>query len=140
MKVERLEQIATPMVNKFYQAHKVRGRANKQDEVWVVKCPYIVAACRVQNRAGALFLSTLFVVEQYRSQGIAKQIILEVLSQHTQPIFTFAYTHLEAFYRSVKFTSADALPDELAGMLNAYRQQGRNIIAMKYKPEWPLRR
>ena len=134
MKVERLEQIATPLVNKFYQAHNVRGRANKQDAVWVVKSPVIIAACRIQNRAGALFLSTLFVAEQYRGQGIAKQIILEVLSQQNQPIFTFAYAHLETFYRAVQFSCADALPDELACMLNAYRQQGRNIIAMKYQP------
>jgi len=134
MKVERLEQIAIPLVNKFYQAHNVRGRANKQDEVWVVKSQSIVAACRIQNRAGALFLSTLFVAEAYRGQGIAKQIILEVLSQHNQPIFTFAYTHLEAFYRAVQFTCVNALPDELACMFSAYRQQGRNIIAMKYQP------
>ena len=134
MKVERLEQIAIPLVNKFYQAHNVRGRANKQDEVWVIKSQSIVAACRIQNRAGALFLSTLFVAEAYRGQGIAKQIILEVLSQYTQPIFTFAYAHLEAFYRAAQFTCADALPDELSCIFNAYRQQGRNIIAMKYQP------
>ena len=94
MKVERLEQIATPLVNKFYQAHNVRGRANKQDAVWVVKSPVIIAACRIQNRAGALFLSTLFVAEAYRGQGIAKQIILEVLSQQTQPIFTLSLIHI----------------------------------------------
>ena len=134
MKVERLEQIAIPLVNKFYQAHNVRGRANKQDEVWVVKSQSIVAACRIQNRAGELFLSTLFVAEAYRGQGIAKQIILKVLSQHTQPVFTFAYAHLEGFYRAVQFTCVEALPNELACMLNAYRQQGCNIIAMKYQP------
>lgn len=134
MKVERLEQIAIPLVNKFYQANNVRGRANKQDEVWVVKSPVIIAACRIQNRAGALFLSTLFVAEQFRGKGVAKQVILEALSHHTQPIFTFAYAHLESFYSAAQFTCADVLPEELSSLLKAYQQQGRNIIAMKYQP------
>lgn len=132
MKVERLAQLAIPLVNKFYQTHNVRGRANKQDQVWVVKEQSIIAACRVQNRSGALFLSTLFVAESYRGRGIARQIILELLSQQTQPVYTFAYRHLAAFYHSVQFAQVEQLPDELAGMFNAYQQQGRNILGMKY--------
>jgi len=133
LNVERLEQIAIPLANKFYQAHNVRGRANKQDEVWVVKNPSIIAACRIQNRVDALFLSTLYVDEKWRGKGIAKQIILAALSQHTQPVFTFAYAHLEAFYQAIHFRCVDTLPEELAYMFKAYRQQGRDIIAMKYQ-------
>ena len=33
--IKQLESIKTPLVNKFYTLHHVRGRANKQDQVWV---------------------------------------------------------------------------------------------------------
>jgi len=131
--IERLEPIAIPLVNKFYQTHNARGRANKQDQVWVVRDKQIIAACRVQNRSGALFLSTLFVEASYRSRGIAKQLILKALSEQAQPVYTFAYCHLEKFYHSINFTGTQSLPEQLQSMFNAYQQQGRNILAMKYQ-------
>ena len=133
MKIERLEQIAIPLVNKFYQVHNVRGRANKQDQVWVVRDKGIIAACRIQNRAGSLFLSTLFVDADYRGQGIAQRLIEEILSLQTQPIYTFAYCHLAQFYGALAFQVEEMLPTDLASMFSAYKQQGRDILAMKYQ-------
>lgn len=133
MKIERLEQIAIPLANKFYQAHNVRGRANKQDQVWVVRDKTIIAACRLQNRAGSLFLSTLYVDTDYRGQGIAQRLIKEMLLQQTQPVYTFAYCHLEHFYSALAFMRENKLPAELASLFSAYKLQGRDILAMKYQ-------
>lgn len=130
MQVERLEAIATPLVNKFYQAHSVRGRANKQDQVWVVKAPTLIAACRLQDRKSSLFLSTLYVEPQSRGQGVAKRLVLDALAAQQQTVFTFPYRHLESFYQSLGFTQSHSLPCEIDTLFTAYRQQGRDIIAM----------
>lgn len=132
MQVSLLDSVQTPLANKFYQAHKVRGRANKQDDIWVIKNANIVALCRVQNRKGNLFLSTLFVDPTYRNQGLANRLISKIRSQYDQVIYTFAYEDLEVFYRKFGFYVSTSLPDELAGMFNAYQQQNRKIIPMEY--------
>lgn len=47
-----LDELKTPLVNKFYKKYNVRGRANKQDKLWVnYYNNEIVAACRLQNKA-----------------------------------------------------------------------------------------
>ena len=130
MQVERLEAIATPLVNKFYQAHSVRGRANKQDQVWVVKAPALIAACRLQDRKSSLFLSTLYVEPQSRGQGVAKRLVLDALAAQQQTVFTFPYRNLEPFYQSLGFIQSHSLPCEIDTLFTAYRQQGRDIIAM----------
>ena len=57
-KVEVLNELKTPLVNKFYKKHSVRGRANKQDKVWVTYYNNeIVAACRLQDKTEFLFLN-----------------------------------------------------------------------------------
>ena len=67
--VQKLDTLKIPLVNKFYALYSVRGRANKQDQVWVVYSEMqIVAACRIQNKHDFLFLSTVFVAPQHRAK------------------------------------------------------------------------
>ena len=127
-----LDSILTPLVNKFYQANKVRGRANKQDQIWVVKTTEIVAACRIQYIADASFLSTLYVAEAHRNQGIAKLIVNTALSHQKKTVYTFAYRHLKNFYVKANFSEINSLPSRLDTLFRAYTKQGRNIVAMKY--------
>jgi len=133
--IQLLDKIQTPIINKFYDTYRVKGRANKQDDVWVVRYNNeIIAACRIQNISGSLFLSTLFVVELMRGKGVAKALISHVVKhyQNTQfsNITTFAYTHLTGLYISIGFLAPEILTKELAKMYHNYQNQGRKISAL----------
>ncbi|TMP24030.1 N-acetyltransferase [Pseudoalteromonas rubra] len=133
-----LPAIQTPLVNKFYQAHKARGKATRQDQNWVLKSTEIVAACRVQCVASSDFLSTVLVDPKLRGRGLARQLLMAVLaSQHT-PLYTFAYRHLATFYAGLGFEEIEPerLPQALTEKYHTYVAQGRQILAMQYiKPD-----
>jgi N-acetylglutamate synthase-like GNAT family acetyltransferase len=127
---ERLASIKTPLVNKFYALHNARGRANKQDEVWVAYDDFdIIAACRVQTREGTLFLSTVLVAPQWRNKGIASELIKRSVSAQHDVVYTFAYQNLIHFYQSIGFNFVLTLPAPLMILFKAYEQ--RNIIPLQ---------
>ena len=102
--VQKLDTLKIPLVNKFYALYSVRGRANKQDQVWVVYSEtQIVAACRIQNKHDFLFLSTVFVAPQHRAKGLAKQLVCAAIKQQSMPLYTFAYKNITALYTSLGF-------------------------------------
>lgn len=129
--IEQLAAIKTPLVNKFYTQHRVRGRANKQEQIWVVYYnQHIVAACRLQDKAQFLFLSTLFVAPQHRSKGLAKKLLLSLLSEQTKIVYTFAYKHLAHLYSAIGFNPLLSYPPPLQLLYNMYKH--RNIVALQY--------
>ncbi|MCQ8878152.1 GNAT family N-acetyltransferase [Pseudoalteromonas shioyasakiensis] len=134
IRVVRLDPIKTPLVNKFYDKHGARGRATKQDDVWVVySAAEIIAACRIQNRDEHLFLSTLFVDSNWRAQGIAKRLLLALIAEQQKVIFTFAYQSLIDFYRSIGFNFVLTLPPPISTLLKVYQQ--RNVVALQCQPK-----
>lgn len=134
LSVERLAPIKTPLVNKFYNKHGARGRATKQDAVWVVYAEReIIAACRIQNRDGWLFLSTLFVDAAWRGQGAAKKLLSVLVQQHKDVIYTFAYKSLVDFYGSIGFNYVLTLPLPISTLFKVYEQ--RNIVALRCAPK-----
>ncbi|ASD66050.1 GNAT family N-acetyltransferase [Pseudoalteromonas piscicida] len=139
LSVELLPAVMTPLVNKFYDAHKARGRAAKHDKVWVVKDSFeIIAACRLQPVDGYWLLVGVYVAPQHRKQGIAKKLIETVITQFRslqpqQVIYTFAYCYLHDFYSALGFQSnSRELPPELASRLSSYLGQNRQLVAMYY--------
>lgn len=132
--IRSLEPFKTPLVNKFYDKHGARGRANKQDIVWVAYVEFeIIAACRIQCRDGSLFLSTLLVDPHWRKQGVAKKLLLVLLSKQQEAVFTFAYQSLIDFYRSVGFNYVLTLPLPISTLFKVYEQ--RNIVALQCQPQ-----
>ncbi|TMP33361.1 GNAT family N-acetyltransferase [Pseudoalteromonas rubra] len=128
-----LPAIQTPLVNKFYQAHRARGRATRHDQNWVLKSTEIVAACRIQCVAGSDFLSTVLVDPKLRGKGFARQLLKAVLTQQHTPLYTFAYRHLATFYAKLGFEviPPEGLPLALADKYHNYVAQGRQILAMQ---------
>ncbi|KZN63553.1 GNAT family N-acetyltransferase [Pseudoalteromonas luteoviolacea] len=129
-----LPAIQTPLVNKFFQKHNVRGRATKQDQVWVIKQTDLVAACRVQNVDNNAFLSTVFVDSAYRGQGMAKMLVLHATASAEQCVYTFAYKNVTALYSKLAFEPVDSvsLPSALQKKFASYVKQGRDIVPMCY--------
>ncbi|MBU77042.1 MAG: GNAT family N-acetyltransferase [Pseudoalteromonadaceae bacterium] len=124
-----LEPIKTPLVNKFYDKHGARGRACKADQVWVCYSGLeIIAACRIQNQSGSLFLSTLYVDDAWRGQKIASQLLTTLITAQNASIFTFAYQNLIDFYVQNGFNCTLTLPNSLQSLFELYAH--RNIVAM----------
>lgn len=129
--VQKLDTLKIPLVNKFYALYSVRGRANKQDQVWVVYSEMqIVAACRIQNKHDFLFLSTVFVVPQHRAKGLAKQLVCAAIKQQSMPLYTFAYKNITALYTSLGFNQVLTYTPGLKALFDIYTH--RNIVALEY--------
>jgi len=133
LRFERLAAIKTPLVNKFYNTHSARGRANKQDQVWVAyHGSDIIAACRIQHRGGHLFLSTLLVAPTWRRQQIAQQLLQFMLPEQQHKVYTFSYQSVAALYQTLGFVVTANLPEVLDTLLNCYKN--RDVTAMAYEP------
>jgi predicted GNAT family acetyltransferase len=129
--VERLVEIKAPLVNKFYKKFSVKGRANKQDQLWVVYYKKeIVAACRLQNKIDFLFLSTVFVAPEHRAKGLAKYLLSMLLKHQNKMIYTFAYKNVVELYRAIGFNQVLTYTFALQDLFDIYTH--RNIVALEY--------
>ncbi|MEN8634869.1 MAG: GNAT family N-acetyltransferase [Enterobacterales bacterium] len=129
--VELLDELKIPLVNKFYKKHNVRGRANKQDKVWVTYYnDEIVAACRLQDKTDFLFLSTVFVALEHRGKGVAKQLLSTLLKSQDKKINTFAYKNVVDLYCAIGFNQVLTYTLALQVLFDTYKH--RNIVALEY--------
>lgn len=137
--LSQLDSVQLPLINKFYQAHKVRGRAKRSDQLWVAKSDsQIVAALRLTpssknpDSPGSFpLLCGVFVAEDFRHQSIASRLITKAVASE-RITYTFAYRHLTLFYQSLGFSrvSQQQLSASLSGRFHTYTRQGRDIIPM----------
>ena len=126
-----LDKVKTPLVNKFYKLHGASGRANKQDQVWVIYLDeQIVAACRVQHKSNFLFLSTVYVAKEHRSKGLAKQLITDLLKHQHMHVYTFAFKNIVDLYLSIGFNQVLTYTPEIHVLFDMYKH--RNIVALEY--------
>jgi len=129
--VELLDAIKIPLVNKFYKKHNVRGRANKQDKVWVTYYHNeIVAACRLQDKTEFLFLSTVFVALEHRGNGVATQLLSTLLKSQNKVVNTFAYKNVVDLYCAIGFNQVLTYTLALQVLFDTYKH--RNIVALEY--------
>ncbi|MBH0057329.1 GNAT family N-acetyltransferase [Pseudoalteromonas sp. SWXJZ94C] len=129
--IECINEIKTPLVNKFYKQHNAKGRANKQDQLWVVYADKeIIAACRLQNKTDFLFLSTVFVAPKHRSKGLATLLISTLLKSQKKVVYTFAYKNVVDLYSALGFNQVLTYTFALQSLFDIYKH--RNIVALKY--------
>ncbi|MBH0080585.1 GNAT family N-acetyltransferase [Pseudoalteromonas sp. NZS11] len=129
--VKLLDGLKVPLVNKFYKKYNVRGRANKQDKVWVTYYNNeIVAACRLQDKTEFLFLSTMFVALEHRGKGVAKQLLSTLLKSQDKMINTFAYKNVVDLYCAIGFNQVLTYTLALQVLFDTYKH--RNIVALEY--------
>lgn len=127
---ELLDPIMTPLVNKFYQQHNVRGRAKSHDKVWLIKIDnQIAATAKLTLKEKHFLLTGVFTVPLHRGKYLASQLIKHISSYYQQPIYTFAYSHLVDWYTRCAFNLCEP-PPELQSIFQAYVRQGRDIRCM----------
>ena len=144
-RVEQIDDIQLPLVNKFYKRCRYSAKAGRGEWVYVVKGPDsqgvtgIVAAVRLQQKAeGWAFLRSMCVDPELRGRGDGGigQMLLKGLSDFLEQHQTYCYPfdHLQHFYAQVGFQRVDAerLPAYIGDAFLRYQQQGRKIIVMTY--------
>ena len=141
--IRQLTPLQLPLINKFYQTHKVRGRARRHDKLWVAQSDNrIVAALRItpsskdpEAASAAPLLCGVYVSDAWRHRGLASRLIREAVS-HQGATFTFAYRHLTGFYQALGFTllTPEQLSASLAGRFTTYTRQGRDIVPLVFDP------
>lgn len=143
-KVEPLDDIQLPLVNRFYKSARFSAKAGRGEAVFVVRdssTATIVAAVRLQPERNNdwWFLRSMCVAPDLRGQGIG-QLLLDGLQDFLQDkaCFCYPFVHLESFYRQGGFELIDiddaevqhSTPQFMQEPLERYRRQGRKIILM----------
>lgn len=144
-RVELLDPVQLPLVNKFYRHCRYSAKAGRGERVFVVRGPdatgqaAIVAALRLQEKPdGWYFLRSMCVDPSMRGcgdGGIGSQLLQGVsgfLQNH--PTYCFPFDHLQHFYARAGFVLAppEKMPDFAVAELQRYQHQGRKIILMAY--------
>jgi len=139
-KFEHLEPIQLPLVNRFYKDCRYSAKANRSDEVYVLRHDRkIVAALRLSLKLEQhLFLRSMCVHPEYQRNGLGAALLKAlgpVLAQ--QPVYCFPFTHLEGFYGNAGFERKS--PESVASFIRdpwaSYCRQGRDIIIMTRSPK-----
>jgi len=139
-KFEHLEPIQLPLVNRFYKDCRYSAKANRSDEVYVLRHDgKIVAALRLSLKLEQhLFLRSMCVHPEYQRKGLGAALLKAlgpVLAQ--QPVYCFPFTHLEGFYGNAGFERKS--PESVASFIRdpwaSYCRQGRDIIIMTRSPK-----
>jgi GNAT superfamily N-acetyltransferase len=112
-----------PLLDKFYRAHRSQMRSSSTAQLWVARQQEITGALCLTPVAGGFWLTGLFVAPEWRSQGIARQLMAHALRELSQPVWLFCHPELQDFYAASGFAPAGALPQSLGEKLMRY---GRN--------------
>ncbi|MGE7989772.1 GNAT family N-acetyltransferase [Pseudomonas sp. NPDC089554] len=113
----------------FYRAHGSRMRPAAEGVQWVARADGLVGALNLSAVEGGHWLTGLFVAPEWRSRGIAGELMDAALAGSSGSTWLFCHPDLQGFYQRQGFTATEALPAELASRLARYRR-GKALLAM----------
>ena len=120
-----------PLIDKFYRQHRSPMRSRSADEHWVTeRAGQIIAAVNLYAVTNGQWLSGLFVAPEQRSQGVAGDLLQDVLAAHPVAIWLFCQPQLHTFYSRHGFRACQELPAELAERLTRY-QRNKTLLALR---------
>ncbi|MCA0901491.1 GNAT family N-acetyltransferase [Microbulbifer agarilyticus] len=126
-----------PLANKFYRAHKFRGKARRHDPCMVVRDAQkqIIACGSLRKLTDSQLLAGVAVAEESRGKGVARFLLRHMAEAYDDSTFTFPYRHLVPFYESLGYTEVDenGLPSAIVDRFHTYQKQGRDILIMRYQ-------
>ncbi|WP_299019467.1 GNAT family N-acetyltransferase [uncultured Photobacterium sp.] len=132
-----LEPLRFPLINRFYKSFYPAGKAKKDEIIWIGEDNSSIICCvRFKQFEHYQLLTGMLVHPEKRGGGVAKQLLTASTAQVTQaPCFCFAYSHLETLYQQAGFIviTDSELPEPLESRIRRYRQNGKNLIAMRYQ-------
>lgn len=122
-----------PLVNQFYKQVYKKGRANKSEQIFVLKKTKIYSAARIKKVQEASLLTGVACMPEWRGQGVASLLIRSLLRQQAAPLYCFPYPHLQNFYLKLGFCLYDAeqLPTGLREKYQRYNNR-KALLCMIY--------
>ncbi|MDO8695867.1 MAG: GNAT family N-acetyltransferase [Pseudomonas sp.] len=130
---QRLASELLPLANKFYKSQRSNMRVGRSEQVWIARQTQIIAACCLKPVEHGQWLTALLVASQHRQQGIASQLLQQLLRSCAGPVWLFCHPDLLAFYQRQGFQSSTQLPAALADRLRRY-QQKQPLLALVWQP------
>lgn len=127
-----------PLANKFYRAHKFRGKAKRHDPCAVVRDTQdtIIACGCLRQLTDSQLLAGVAVAPDWQGRGVARRLLNHMAEKYNDATYTFPYRHLIKFYTSLGYVeeSAEGHPSAIVDRFHTYQKQGRDIVLMRYQP------
>lgn len=125
------------LVDRFYRAqgYKVKCAANERVFAITHKNDDFIATARlVPQNSGHYWLRNLLVLNEWRGQGIATDLMHKLLVDIApQGCYCFALPHLTSFYTALGFVQNPShCPEDILRTYNTYRARGRDWVLMGY--------
>lgn len=133
MHYRRLPTSLRPLADKFYRSQRPPMRSNAGGAIWVAENNEIIAAMRLREVEGGLWLTSLLVAPSWRGQGVAGQLLETALADSQAPVWLFCNPELQAFYQRLGFNAELPLPASLQQRLSRY-QQSKSLLALGRMP------
>ena len=108
-------------------------RVGRSEQVWIARQAQIIAACCLKPIAHGQWLTALLVASQHHQQGIASQLLQQLLPSCGGPVWLFCHPDLLVFYQRQGFQPTTQLPAALADRLRRY-QQKQPLLALVWQP------
>lgn len=124
-----LPAAASPLLDKFYRAHKSPMRASNEAQLWVAKQAEIVGALCLTTVADGHWLTGVFVAPSLRGQAIASRLLDQALAPLQGPVWLFCHPDLLSLYQRAGFANTADLPEPLADRFERYCRS-KTLIAL----------
>ncbi len=125
-----------PLANKFYRAHKFRGKAKRHDPCAVVRDVQnsIIACGCLRQLTDSQLLAGVAVAPDWQGRGVARLLLNGMAEKYDEQTFTFPYRHLVPFYTSLGYVEVEpeGQPSAISDRFHTYEKQGRDIVVMHY--------
>ncbi len=126
-----------PLIDRFYRAQGYKVKCGAKERVYAIAAESkgIIATARlVPQSSGHFWLRNLLVANDWRGQGIATGLMLQLLPNLApQGCYCFALPHLTDFYSTLGFTQNPAhCPEDILRTYKTYRSRGRDWVLMGF--------
>lgn len=128
-----LEKAQLPLLNQFYKRVYKKGRASKDERLFILKEKEIICGGKVKTLDKQHLLTGVACAPELRGQGYASRLIEKILLLQEQPLYCFPYAHLQPFYARIGFVDADRqrTPDIIKQKFHSY-SKNRELLLMVY--------
>ena len=134
--LRQLPTESSPLLKKFYRAHRSHMRMPANARGWVAEHSGIVAGLCLTPVEHGHWLTGLLVAPKQRNQGLAQRLVKRALASCDGPVWLFCEPKLSGFYMQLGFHESARLPESLACRLQRYNRN-KTLLALCHDNERP---
>ena len=134
--LRQLPTESSPLLKKFYRAHRSHMRMPANARGWVAEHSGIVAGLCLTPVEHGHWLTGLLVAPKQRNQGLAQRLVKRALASCDGPVWLFCEPKLSGLYMQLGFHESARLPESLACRLQRYNRN-KTLLALCHDNERP---